>query len=146
MLNGIRRNPALPIFLRVGSARSLDIDEPLSQALALPPPSTGEGLRREMSNRGLGRFDLVLIDGEVPADLDDREALTGAGIVLIDRMDTQRNQLIAHRLLQPGSGYELMSSHPEHNGGYAAFRRPDAAGEVRSAEVVRRASPRPAPA
>jgi hypothetical protein len=99
-----------------------------------------------MSNRGLGRFDLVLIDGEAPADFEDREALTGAGMVLIDRMDTQRNQLIAHRLLQPGSGYELMSSHPERNGGYTAFRRPDVAGEVRPAEVVRRPSPRPAPA
>ena len=122
LLNGIRRNPALPILLRVGSARSLDLDTPLSQALVLPAPTTGGGLRREMADRGVRRFDLVLIDGVAPPDFQDREALADAAVVLINRLDTERNQLIARDLLQPGSGYELTHSSPEHNGGYAGFR------------------------
>jgi hypothetical protein len=143
LLDGVRRNPALPILLRVGSAGSLDLDRPPSPILALPPPVPAPALREEMTRRGLAAFDLVVIDGSAPPEFDDEDALAGAGVVLIDRLDEQRNHLIARRLLRPKSGFQLMASHPESNGGFAGFRRlqwvdaPDAA-------IVGRAAPRPA--
>jgi hypothetical protein len=144
LLNAVRHNPALPIFLRVGSAGSLDIDRPLSPALALPPPTTGGALRQEMMTRGVADLDLVLIDGVAPRDFDDTEVLADAGIVLIDRLDSERNHLIARRLMQPGSGYGLTACDPVRNGGYAAFRRLDPGSPSRADDIAQPARPWPA--
>jgi hypothetical protein len=144
LLNGIRHNPALPVFLRVGSAGSLDIDRPVSPALALPPPTGADALRSEMMTRGVGHFDLVLIDGVAPRDFDDLDVLADAGIVVIDRLDSERNHLIARRLIQPGSGYRLTACNPVRNGGYAAFRRQDPCSQSRADDIAYPARPWPA--
>lgn len=132
LLFGAARNPALPNLLRVGDARSLDIEEAASPALELPTPVPGGGLREAMRSGGVQRFDLVLIEGSAPRDFDEAVALADAGLVLIEGLHDPRNQLIARRLSQPQAGYELIASHPDESGGYAAFRRlatRDTAGE-----------------
>lgn len=129
LLTGLRRNPSLPTMLRVGSAGSLTIDAPLAASLELPPPIPGAGLRQAMNKRDLQSFDLILIDGVPPPDFDD-EVLDDAGVILLDRLDLERNHLIARRLHQPHSGYEVISCSAEHNGGYAAFKRRSAVADA----------------
>jgi len=144
LLYGARRNPALPTLLRVGCAGSLDIDEIVSPALALPPPVSGGRLRDAMRSAGIQQFDLVLIDGPAPQDFDEAKALAHARLVLIENVHDPRNQRIVNRLSQPQSGYELIASHPQETGGYVAFRRSAVAGEPRQDHRAGRARPRSA--